>query len=164
MVLGTGRCDKAVYPLENLMEMYEKSVGRNATLMVGLTPNPDGLIPEGDVRRLKEWGAEINRRFGQPLAATSATGKKRLSLSLDKAQPVNYYQIQEDLNGGERIRAYRVEVKVNGKWTTVAKGSSVGHKRIESFPAVEAQSFRLVVEECTAEPLIRNFSVYHVTD
>lgn len=136
----------------------------NATLMVGLTPNPDGLIPEGDVRRLKEWGAEINRRFGQPLAATSATGKKRLSLSLDKAQPVNYYQIQEDLNGGERIRAYRVEAKVNGKWTTVAKGSSVGHKRIESFPAVEAQSFRLVVEECTAEPLIRNFSVYHVTD
>ena len=159
-----GDDDKAVYPLENLMEMYEKSVGRNATLMVGLTPNPDGLIPEGDVRRLKEWGAEINRRFGQPLAATSATGKKRLSLSLDKAQPVNYYQIQEDLNGGERIRAYRVEAKVNGKWTTVAKGSSVGHKRIESFPAVEAQSFRLVVEECTAEPLIRNFSVYHVTD
>ena len=87
-----------------------------------------------------------------------------MSLSLDKAQPVNYYQIQEDLNGGERIRAYRVEAKVNGKWTTVAKGSSVGHKRIESFPAVEAQSFRMVVEECTAEPLIRNFSIYHVNN
>lgn len=38
----------------------------------------------------------------------------------------------------------------------------MGHKRIESFPAVEAKSFRLVVEEGTAEPLIRNFSIYHV--
>ena len=66
------------------------------------------------------------------------------------------------VTGGERIRAYRIEAQVNGKWTTVAKGTSVGHKRIESFPAVEAKSFRLVVEECTAEPLIRNFSVYHV--
>ena len=114
-----GDDDKAVYPLENLMEMYEKSVGRNATLMVGLTP---------------------------------------------KAQPVNYCQIQEDISGGERIRAYRVEARVNGKWTTVAQGSSVGHKRIESFPAVKAKSFRLVVERCTAEPLIRNFSIYHVTN
>ena len=157
-----GDDDKAVYPLENLMEMYEKSVGRNATLMIGLTPNPDGLIPEGDVRRLQEWGAEISRRFGQPLAQTSATGKKKVSLSVSKAQLVNYYQIQEDITGGERIRAYRVEALVNGKWTTVAKGTSVGHKRIESFPAVESKSFRLVVEQCTAEPLIRNFSIYHV--
>ena len=50
-----------------------------------------------------------------------ATGKKKVSLSLGKAQPVNYYQIQEDITGGERIRAYRVEVQVNGKWTTMAK-------------------------------------------
>lgn len=57
-----GDDDKAVYPLENLMDMYEKSVGRNATLIVGLTPNPDGVIPEGDVKRLKEWGEEIARR------------------------------------------------------------------------------------------------------
>ena len=51
--------DKAVYPLNDLMDMYEKSVGRNATLMIGLTPNPDGVIPQGDVTRLQKWGAEI---------------------------------------------------------------------------------------------------------
>ena len=31
----------------------------NATLMIGLTPNPDGVIPQGDVTRLQKWGAEI---------------------------------------------------------------------------------------------------------
>ena len=35
------------------MDMYEKSVGRNATLIIGLTPDPDGLLPAGDEQRLK---------------------------------------------------------------------------------------------------------------
>ena len=157
-----GDDDKAVYPLNDLMDMYEKSVGRNATLMIGLTPNPDGVIPQGDVTRLQEWGAEIKRRFSQPLAETSGQGKKKLTLTTGKVETANYYMIQEDIVGGERIRAYRVEALTNGKWTTVAKGTAVGHKRIESFPAVNAKSFRLVIEQCTAEPLIRNFSIFHV--
>lgn len=155
-----GDDDKAVYPLENLMDMYEKSVGRNATLIVGLTPNPNGVIPEGDVKRLKEWGEEIARRFGTPLALTSGKAKK-LSLDLKGKQKVNYYILQEDITLGERIRAYRVEARTGGKWVTVAKGISVGHKRIERFGPVEATAFRVVVEQCTDTPQIRNFSVYY---
>ena len=155
-----GDDDKAVYPLENLMDMYEKSVGRNATLIVGLTPNPDGVIPEGDVKRLKEWGEEIARRFGTPLAQTSGKAKK-LSLDLKGKQKANYYILQEDITLGERIRAYRVEARTGGKWVTVAKGTSVGHKRIERFDPVEATAFRVVVEQCTDTPQIRNFSVYY---
>lgn len=89
--------------------------------------------------------------------------KKKLAITFDKPQRVNYYQIQEDITEGEHIRAYRIEALINGKWTTVAKGSSVGHKRIEAFPEVEAQAFRLIVEQCVSTPLIRNFSIYHVT-
>ena len=155
-----GDDDKAVYPLENLMDMYEKSVGRNATLIVGLTPNPDGVIPEGDVKRLKEWGDEIARRFGTPLAQTSGKAKK-LSLDLKGKQKANYYILQEDITLGERIRAYRVEARTGGKWVTVAKGTSVGHKRIERFDPVEATAFRVVVEQCTDSPRIRDFSVYY---
>jgi hypothetical protein len=157
-----GDDDKAIYPLAHLMDMYEKSVGRNATLIVGLTPNPEGLIPEGDVNRLKEWGKEIYRRFGTPLAQTSGKTKK-LSLNLKDKQTANYYILQEDISRGERIRAYRIEARTRGKWITVAQGSSVGHKRIESFEPIEAVDFRIVVEQCTDTPLISNFSIYHVT-
>lgn len=156
-----GDDDKTVYPLENLMDMYEKSVGRNATLIVGITPNPDGLIPDGDVKRLKEWGEEIAHRFGTPLAQTSGKMKK-LSLGLKDKQTANYYILQEDITQGERIRAYRVEALTGGKWVTVAKGTSVGHKRIERFDPVEATAFRVVVEQCTDTPQIRNFSIYYV--
>lgn len=156
-----GDDDKAVYPLSNLMDMYEKSVGRNATLIVGLTPNPEGLIPQQDVKRLQEWGQEINRRFEKPLAQISGS-KKTLTLKTGKGTQANYYIIQEDITQGERIRAYRVEARLNGKWSAIARGTSVGHKRIESFPAVEADAFRLVIEKSEGNPCIANFSIYHV--
>lgn len=153
--------EDAVYPLENLMDMYEKSVGRNATLIVGLTPDPDGLIPEGDVERLKEWGDEIRRRFGSPLARTSGKADT-LTLDMEGRHTCDYYILQEDISQGERIRAYRIEARTGGSWVTVAHGSSVGHKRIGSFPPVEASAFRVVVEKSTGTPVIRDFSVYHV--
>ncbi len=42
-----------VLSLDTLKAMYTKSVGRNATLIMGLTPDTSGLIPTLDVQRLK---------------------------------------------------------------------------------------------------------------
>lgn len=158
-----GDDDKAVYPLEHLMEMYEKSVGRNATLMIGLTPNPDGVIPEGDVERLNEWGAEIRRLYGAPLGSVSGS-KRQLTLVLPEEKKVDTYVLQEDLTQGERIRAYRVEAKVDGRWVTVAQGTSVGHKRIGHFEPVPASALRIRVDKSTDIPVIRNFCVYNQSD
>ena len=145
--------------LDVLMDMYEKSVGRNATLMLGLTPDPTGLLPAGDVNRLKEMGDEINRRFSTPLAQTSGT-KKTQVLKLGKKQSVNYYIIQENIKKGERIRQYKIEAKINGKWETVCQGESVGHKRIEKLNSIETDMVRLTVLESIEQPDIINFSVY----
>lgn len=148
-----------VYSLEALMDIYEKSVGRNATLIMGLTPDPDGLIPVGDRQRLKEWGEEINRRFGMPVAKTTGQ-KKSLALNLGKKQVISSCVIQENIAKGERIRRYQVEVKVNGKWQAVCDGEAVGHKRIETFEPVETTGVRLKVVEAVALPDIINFSIY----
>ncbi|MCD8063106.1 MAG: hypothetical protein LUE18_00280 [Akkermansia sp.] len=158
-----GDDDKAVYPLANLMDMYEKSVGRNATLIIGLTPNPDGLLPPGDVARLKELGREIQRRFSTPLASVSGKAEV-LTLPLKGEKPVNYCIIQENIRNGQRVRAYRVEAKVNGGWVTVYKGSSIGHKRIQSFAPAKASALRLTVEKAAGTPEISSFSAFRVID
>ena len=113
--------ENAVYPLNDLMDMYYKSVGRNSTLILGLTPDPNGLMPDGDVARLKEFGDEVKKRFSEPLESTSGT-KKQLSIKFDKLQEINYVIVQEDIRKGERIRNYTVEAKINGKWIGVCKG------------------------------------------
>ena len=147
-----------IYPLDVLMDKYEKSVGRNATLILGLTPDPTGLIPAGDVQRLKEMGEEIDRRFSSPIAQTSGQ-KKILTLNLGKKQTVSYCIIQENIKNGERIQ-YKIEARINGKWKPVGSGESVGHKRIEKFEPIETTELRLTILKSIALPDIINFSIY----
>lgn len=63
---------------------------------------------------------------------------------------------------GERIRQYKIEAKVDGKWKTVCTGESVGHKRIEKFDPIEATALRLTVLQSIALPDITNFSAFSV--
>lgn len=150
-----------VFPLENLMEMYYGSVGHNSTLIMGLTPDPNGLMPKGDVQRLKEWGDEIHRRFGKAIAQTAGEGNS-IELKLSAKQAINHIVIQEDIKRGERIREYEVQAKVKGKWQTIAEGTCVGHKRIQTFDSVKTDKVRLLVNKSTALPLLKRVSVFNV--
>lgn len=147
-----------IYPLAALVKMYYHSVGRNATLILGVTPDTAGLIPAPDVARLEAFGAAIQQRLDTPLATTGNT-----ALQLPATQAVNQVVIREDVSKGERIRAYAVEAKVNGQWTTLYKGTAVGNKRIITFPAVNTKTLRLRINESIAPPVLLSFSAYHVT-
>jgi alpha-L-fucosidase len=152
-----------IFPLENLMEMYYKSVGRNSTLIIGLTPDDNGLIPNPDVERLKEWGDEIGRRFSTPLASTYI-GKDKILLKLDRPSLVNHVIIQEDIRYGESIRKYQLEGLVNKKWIVLSTGESIGQKRIEYFENVKVSNIRLKVIEADRKIRIKNISAYFVTN
>lgn len=151
--------DAHVFPLEHLMKMYNGSVGRNSTLILGVTPDDRGLLPDVDVARLKEFGDEVQRRFGTPIATTQGEGK-RLQLKLPATTKINAIVIAEDIRQGERVRSYKVEGKVNGKWKTLAAGSCIGHKRIEEIEPVEVSALRLQIGESLDLPVIADFSIY----
>ena len=148
-------------PLEDLMEMYYQSVGRNSTLIMGLTPDAEGLMPEPDVKRLKEWGDEIRRRFSITIASTSGSGKS-ITLKLSERQYINHVVMQEEIKFGESIRKYIVEARVSGKWQVVCEGESIGHKRIQNFDDVECTGIRLTVQKSIAEPQVKNLAVYYI--
>ncbi|WP_316793343.1 alpha-L-fucosidase [Pedobacter frigoris] len=153
--------ENTVFPLEKLVDMYYKSVGRNSTLILGLTPDNTGLMPEGDVKRLAEFGNEINRRFHTPLADVKGTGKIT-TINLAKESDVNHISIGEDISKGERIRKYKIEARINNRWKPICEGTSVGNKRIQMFENVKTKAIRLIVEESIAEPIIDSFKVFNV--
>ena len=45
--------------LDHLMQIYFTSVGGNSSLLLNVTPDKDGLIPNKDVKRLKELGDAV---------------------------------------------------------------------------------------------------------
>jgi alpha-L-fucosidase len=148
-----------VYPLENLVDMYYKSVGRNATLILGLTPDPDGLLPEPDVARMKEFGDEINSRFEKPVASVSGEGKT-LVMKLKEEVVINTMVLQEQIENGEHIRQYSLQAKVAGRWQDICAGQSVWHKCIREFKPVTTSRLRLVFDQYVKEPEIKDFSIF----
>jgi alpha-L-fucosidase len=150
-----------IYPLVDLMDMYYRSVGRNSTLIMGLTPDPEGLLPEPDVIRLKEWGDEINKRFSNPIARISGSGTK-IEMKLKTRQKINHIVLQEDISKGERIREFKTEAFINGKWVPFCDGTVIGHKFIRQFDEIETSRIRLIISRSIDEPLIKNLEIYNV--
>lgn len=149
-----------IYPVSHLMKMYEESVGRNTTLILGLTPDDRGLIPVQDSLRMAEFGKAVEARYGTPLKEVSGKGNTH-RIKLDNPARISHLVIKEDIRYGERIRSYQIEGRVNGKWKLLCQGSCVGHKRIERLPeTVEVTEVRLTVKEARNLPMILAFSVF----
>lgn len=155
--------ERLIYPLDRLVAMYERSVGRNSTLILGITPDTRGRLPEADVKRLTEFGAAICQLYGAPVASTSGAGYE---LTLTLAAPANLDRLvlQEEIRNGERVREFRIDAFVNGQWQSIADGSCIGHKRIQTFAPVTTGKLRVAIAEATAEPQIRNFAAFAVPD
>ena len=151
--------EQHIYPLEELMHMYYNSVGHNSTLIMGLTPDPRGLLPEADVKRLEEWGAAIQKEFSKPIASTSGKGKE-IFLSLKNPQSLKNIVIQEDISQGQRVRAYRVNALTDGEWKIIAEGESIGHKRIHLIEPTEVLELKLEILQSILPPIIEKFCVY----
>ena len=151
--------DNTVPPVKDLVKMYLQSVGRNCNLVLGEVITPDGLVPEGDIKRLAEFGRELKRRWGKSVAEKSAAGRT-VELKLPAPVKIDSVVIMEDIARGERIRSYALEGLAGGLWKRLCKGKSVGHKRIECFPTVEISAVRLTVDKCKAEPQIRKLAAF----
>ena len=154
--------ERKIYSLKALINMYEKSVGRNATLILGVTPGPDGLVPEPDFERLEEFGKEIRRRYSKPIGETKGKGMVT-TLSFPRPAKVNQVVIMEEISRGERIRSYLLEGKTGpGEWIPLGRGTCVGHKRIQHVPEHQVSALRLKVEKAVALPLIRKLAAYRI--
>jgi alpha-L-fucosidase len=170
--------------LDELLDIYDKTVGRGAQLMLGLAPDRRGLLPESDVAQLEEFGAALRKRAegnlalrhggtadvaaafdGNPDTFWSApAGSHHATLEVDLGKPVTFDHAltMEWLNDGQHVEKYAIETwnETKGAWEAVARGEAVGHMKIDQFPAVTASRVRLNILSSTSEAHIREFQLF----
>lgn len=144
-----------------LMDIYYKSVGRGAVLLLNSTPDTTGLIPASHVAAYKKFGEEMKDRFLVPLKRTSGKGEI-LEMHFKEPTEINHVILQEELDKGQRVRAFVVEGYAHDKWTNLCEGSSVGNKKIDQFPAQKIKKIRVRFTDYKMEPQIKNFAVYRI--
>ncbi len=84
-----------------------------------------------------------------------------LTINFDKPTRFNRFLAQEYIRLGQRVKAFTVEGFINGRWQELAKGTTIGYKRIVSFPTAMATKVRLNITDAKACLLISNVGVYY---
>ncbi len=87
---------------------------------------------------------------------TSAT----LEINFGEIKPFNVSMIQEHIALGQRIYEYSIEVWIGG-WKEIARGTTIGYKRLNHFPTVKVARVRLVIHKSRACPVIQSFGLYN---
>jgi len=85
------------------------------------------------------------------------------SLTIDLGQPssFNRFVVQEYIQLGQRVKVFSVEALINGTWTKLAQGTTIGYKRILRFPTVTASQVRINITQSKASPVISSVGVYN---
>jgi alpha-L-fucosidase len=98
--------ESKIRTVDELVEIYYGSVGRGCNLILNGNIDRNGLVPEADLKRFKEFGDEIRRRFGKGIAETSGRGNT-VELTLAKPTVIDNVILMEQITEGERVRQYR---------------------------------------------------------
>ncbi|HND89629.1 MAG TPA: alpha-L-fucosidase [Saprospiraceae bacterium] len=182
--------DNRVKSSAQLFDIYLRSVGRGANLILNVPPDRRGLFHPKDSAALVQFGEKLRRSFACNLASqqpvfvragkrwkkcpTLSDGDRRsaqavggragavLELRLSKRQRFNCVRIQEAIEHGQQVCAFQVEVKHQGKWQQVAQSTTIGPRKILMFDAVEADRLRVRIMGAKDVPRLTEVELYLV--
>jgi alpha-L-fucosidase len=145
--------DDKVRTVDNLVDLYCSSVGRNSKLLLNVPPTPAGLLHETDVARLFGMRQALNAKFGDNLAARAVSRFTKPSVpgtivhTMDLGAPMSFTsaRMSEDITDGQFIQRYSLQALGEDGWHDVSSGSTVGYAKIDRFPVVRAQQVRLTL-------------------
>jgi alpha-L-fucosidase len=83
-----------------------------------------------------------------------------IEVRLDDTRTVKYIVVQEYIKLGQRVKSFTVDAWVNGSWTPLANGTTIGYKRILRVEPIETNKIRISITDAKACPLISNVEVY----
>ncbi|WP_024294844.1 alpha-L-fucosidase [Lacrimispora indolis] len=179
--------DDKVRSLENLMDIYEKSVGGNAALLLNIPPMPKGLLHGEDVKRLEEMGREIQKRYGNNLAEGTEilvkeenqwnavkgvqtddyetyyhgkSPKAEFKISWKNPQRISAAILKENILKSQRIEAFEILSMRNGILASIYKGTTVGYKKIARFPQIESDILIIQIIDSRVAPTLSFIGIY----
>ena len=178
-----------VKSVEELIDLFFVSVGRNANVLLNVPPNRAGVLDEVDVARLASFSSELSAQFAENAAAGgrvsasseasghgagatldgdpdtwwSPWGEDRLpSLAVTFRKParIGVIELAEAIQNGQRVASHGVDALVAGRWQTISTGTTIGHKKLDRVPPMTVQGVRLRIASSIGAPQIATIAVW----
>lgn len=163
---------------DNVFDIYERSVGGNAILLLNLPPDNQGRFPEKDLKTLEETGRRIRETYGIDLLEGAKCPKALLDNDIDtyikvkdgedfvvtlpEKRWMNRIVIQEAIaTVGERAERFAVDARIDGEWKEIATSTNIGHKRILRVNDMETDALRFRLLQSRAMVAISKISAHY---
>ena len=163
---------------DNVFDMYERSVGGNAILLLNLPPDNQGRFPEKDLKTLEETGRRIRETYGIDLLEGAKCPKALLDNDIDtyikvkdgedfvvtlpEKRWINRIVLQEAIaTVGERTERFAVDARIDGEWKEIATSTNIGHKRILRVNDMETDALRFRLLQSRAMVAISKISAHY---
>ena len=181
--------DDKVRSLENLKDIYLKSVGGNATLLLNIPPDKHGLFHRADVERLKELGDFIRTSFSNNLveqAKLTATPFQvghdienvreddyhtyfrtddwntqiEIRIQWQEEKKLEYLVLKEMISLSQRIEKFTISYMKDRKEKVVTTGTTVGYKKIVVLPEILTDELIIRIVDSRVAPTLSFIGVY----
>lgn len=94
-------------------------------------------------------------------ATDDSVTQASITLTFKNPITLNRVLLQEYIRLGQRVKSFKVEANVDGKWKELAKETTIGFKRILRVPTITASQIRISILDAKACPLISNIGIYN---
>jgi alpha-L-fucosidase len=171
--------DQKVRSADDVFDIYERSVGGNSNFLLNIPPNREGEFSEEDVNVLTEVGKRIRETYDVDLLKgvkesleffdnnefTHAITKEvngEFILSTPFDIKINRFLIQEDIaKTGQRVEEHALDAWIGNKWVEIARGTTIGYKKILRFNDITAKKFRIRILKSRMQPEISKISAHY---
>jgi alpha-L-fucosidase len=151
--------DARVRSVDNLVTLYETSVGRNGKLLLNVPPTRDGRLHDVDVARLTSFRARLDATFENDLARAARWTSRRigdrgfeLELTLERPSMISMARLSEPIQLGQHVARYALHGASTGDWRELARGTTIGHAKLDRFAPTTVSRVRFVVEDAVDPP------------
>lgn len=185
--------DEKVKTPGQLFDLYLKSVGRGANLLLNVPPDRRGLINANDSAALMGFKKLRDENFKNDLAKnakpyfvphngsrpapklTDGDNKtyetiflphlNSVGLKFSSSAKLNCIVLKEYLAHGQRCKKFSL-LLMNKKHEVIKKieGTTIGHKRIITFPGTNVDLVRLTIDKQKAPTLISEIEAYLINE
>ena len=185
--------DEKVKTAEQLFDLYLRSVGRGANLLLNVPPDRRGLIHENDSAALMGFKRLRDKSFANDLAKTTLAysisknvkrpapklndGNKNtfetislphinsIRIEFNKPKKINCVVLEEYLVNGQHCKKFSVML-MNKKHELLRQiqGTTIGRKRILTFSSTGASIISLLIEDQKGATGIRNIEAYLIDE
>lgn len=182
--------DSLVKTPDQLWNIYLQSVGHGANLILNVPPDREGRIHPQDSAALVAFGEKTRQAFGTNLALGKPcrlTGQNTFfnAAGLTDGDPATFqsffqqpatWNVEIDMGEetefnavllrekierfGQRVEAFNISIWQDNDWREVARSTTIGNKKILTFPAVRAGRVRISIQAALAPPMLSEVQVY----